>query len=179
MGLAVAAVAHDGKSHKGILEKYPYIDDNQDVWHCGKLTVCDYKSEVDSLTKCKKGDSKSTRQAKMERHQRLKSLAGGIGFHHARCARNCGGNSDLLGLLWNNYILHLPSDHTYCFCDGKGISSMGEAPCQGLPAKITLDDGIFLRQFFNSNTVWKRLVSCRHALETSTVESMWNIAGIY
>ena len=56
MGLAVVAVAHDGKSHKGLMEKYPYIDDNQDIWHCGKLTVCDYENEVDIFTKCKKGE---------------------------------------------------------------------------------------------------------------------------
>ena len=44
MRLAVAAIAHDGKSHKELMEKYPYIDNNQHIWHCGRYQCVTIKA---------------------------------------------------------------------------------------------------------------------------------------
>ena len=77
------------------------------------------------------------------------------------------------------YALHLSGNHSFCFDTTKGLSSLGHASCAGTPAKLCSEDVTYIAHFIDSPTVQDPLPSIIYGLDTSSVESFWNVATQY
>ena len=176
-GLKIIRAVHDGKTTNLVTNDPP--EEFYDLWHATKLIVKHYNALVEHDTKCDPHDSKEVKAAKMAQRACLKLLIAGLIFHIVRCVKHTQGNIDLLRKMVRAYALHLSGNHSFCFDTTKGLSSLGHASCAGTPAKLCSEDVTYIAHFIDSPTVQDPLPSIIYGLDTSSVESFWNVATQY
>ena len=81
--------------------------------------------------------------------------------------------------LWLAYGQHCAGDHSQCVDEKRGLSSRGDAPCKGQPAKLNAEQLQFLHTFQEDPKIVQDFNFLLHGSGTHYNESLHARFNIY